>query len=145
MRNFLLILLLLTTICPLCGQDNYWNTNVSQYNNSMNVVAAIRYNGIVQNSTDLELAAFCGDELRGNMRIQYNANVYIAFITIYGDKSVQITFKVYDHSILEFSQFCFKLHSPSPLNVITSKSTKTGLEGVPIISLDLNVTVVEEA
>ena len=103
MRNFLLILLLLTTICPLCGQDNYWNTNVSQYNNNMTVVAAIRYNGIVQNSTDLELAAFCGDELRGNMRIQYNANadVYIAVITIHGDKSVQITFKVYDHSIKE--------------------------------------------
>ena len=68
----------------------------------MNVTAVVNIDGEELESTSYEVAAFCGDELRGNTVLEYRSSRerYFAFMTIYGNSSDILTFKVYDHTLM---------------------------------------------
>ena len=79
--------------------SKYWHPDLHLYPNTMNMITEVKVDGELQNSTLLEVGAFCGDELRGSGRIQYNAAVdkYIAYISVMGETDDQIKFRLYDH------------------------------------------------
>jgi len=82
------------------GSGTHWNPDISLYSDNMSVVAEIHIDGVVQTSTDIEIGAFCDDEVRGSRRVEYKGtpfDKYVAFLTIYGESNDNITFKVYDH------------------------------------------------
>ena len=80
---------------------NHWTPDDSQYADNMTLTAVIQINGVEQQSTDLEVGAFCGDECRGSEMPTYffPTQRYIVQLTVFGENGDQITFKLYDHSL----------------------------------------------
>jgi len=81
----------------------YWDENdVVIYESTMNVFAFININDQLQDRADLEIAAFCGDELRDIARPVFATKPqrYVTVFTIQGNEEANqtITFKLYDHS-----------------------------------------------
>ena len=91
------------TIKPMGEIENHWVPDESLYANNMSVIGLIQIDGVDQNSTSLEIGAFCGEEVRGSQIIQHipALDKYLVFLTIHGDSSDEISFKLYDHSIGE--------------------------------------------
>lgn len=88
----------------LNGQSqNHWIPNETLYPNTMSLIGVVEVDGEEQRGTHIEIAAFCGDELRGSRRTQNviveDAGIdrYIVFLTIYGNDNDVISFKMYDH------------------------------------------------
>ena len=79
----------------------YWTPDPSLYANNMTVISTIAIDGVEQSDFNLELGAFCGDEVRGSGKLQYvgsPANRYECFLMVYGNAGDNITFKLYDHA-----------------------------------------------
>ena len=84
----------------------YWNENeVVNYGNTMVIGAIITIDGVSQDHrADLEVAAFCGNELRGVTRpyFEVSTNTYMIDLHVQGEgvenKIETIHFELYDHS-----------------------------------------------
>ena len=84
----------------------YWNENeVVNYGNTMVIGAIITIDGVSQDHrADLEVAAFCGNELRGVTRpyFEVSTNTYMIDLLVQGEGDVNkietIHFELYDHS-----------------------------------------------
>ena len=80
--------------------EKHWDYT-GNYENSMTVECTIIIDDVTQERTDLELAAFCGNELRGVAKPQKyqtasNEYLYLTALTIGGNDGERIDFKVYD-------------------------------------------------
>ena len=93
----------------LFGQadDHYWHTDYTLYSNNLSIRVMIFIDGVEQRNENIEIAAFCGDELRGNERTKHvkgsnptygEVDSYLAALTVIGNDGDVITFKLYDHS-----------------------------------------------
>ena len=78
---------------------NHWTPNSTPYENNMTLTGIVRIDGVEQQTTAIEVGAFCGEECRGSARLTYFSPTqhYIVQILIYGNNGDQITFKLYDH------------------------------------------------
>lgn len=78
----------------------HWNTNTQQYSANMTVTAIIKVDDIIQNASNLEVGAFCGNECRGTKRAKYHpeCGLFIAIFNVYGENDDLIKFKLYDHN-----------------------------------------------
>ena len=82
-------------------KSKYWFPDQTLYPNNMTVISTIAIDGVEQSDFNLELGAFCGDEVRGSGKLQYvgaPANRYECFLMVYGNAGDNITFKLYDHA-----------------------------------------------
>ena len=87
--------------CATVELPYYWTPDPSLYANNMTVISTIAIDGVEQSDFNLELGAFCGDEVRGSGKLQYvgsPANRYECFLMVYGNAGDNITFKLYDHA-----------------------------------------------
>lgn len=110
MRKNLILLTLFTIMASaLFGQadDYYWHTDYTLYSNNLSIRVMIFIDGVEQRNENIEIAAFCGDELRGNERTVHvtgnnptygEVDSYLAALTVIGNDGDVITFKLYDHS-----------------------------------------------
>ena len=105
MKRKLTFLMLFMAFCSMISLgQNHWNPDTYAYNSSMTGDVIVYIDGIEQRTADLEVGAFCGDELRGSNKLKYtnipplNVDVYNASLTIYGESGNEITFKLYDHN-----------------------------------------------
>ena len=83
------------------GEDYYWDPDETLYPNNMSITAVVEIDGEEQRTTDIEIGAFCGDEVRGSNRLKYEDGVldrYFLYITIYGESGDDISFRIYDHA-----------------------------------------------
>ena len=82
-------------------QGLHWAVeNPTQYQDPLIVYAGVTLDGTVQTNTNLELGAFCGDEVRGSVKLQLQAgiNKVIAYLSVYSNNPNDIiTFKLYNH------------------------------------------------
>ena len=81
--------------------ETYWTPNETLYPDNMTAITTVEIDGVEQATEDIEIGAFCGDELRGSGRLQYvdePANRYECFLMLHGKAGDIITFKVYDHA-----------------------------------------------
>ena len=81
----------------------HWTLVHGQYANNMTLLGVILFDGVEQRSTDLEVGAFCGDEVRGIGKATYCPPVdrYILPLMVYGNDDDVITFKLYDPNVEE--------------------------------------------
>ena len=100
-RTFILTFFMM--FCSLAfGQNTDWgDVNPYDYENSMTVVSFINVNGGEQSGDNLEVGAFCGNEMRGKASIKKVQGptwaFHLAYITIYGNADGEtISFKLYD-------------------------------------------------
>ena len=80
------------------AEVNHWNPNYQAYENNMAVTAVVEMNDEEILSENYELAAFANGECRGSIQLQYVDVVdrYIAFLTIAGDDTAELTFGLYN-------------------------------------------------
>ncbi len=80
--------------------SNYWNPNTTHYSSSMTIIGVVEVESVEQRSSNIEIGAFCGNELRGSQRLYYEQDIdrYYLYLMIYGETNDVITFKLYDHS-----------------------------------------------
>ena len=78
---------------------NHWTPNSTPYENNMTLTGVVRIDGIEQQTTALEVGAFCGEEWRGSARLAFfpPTQRYVVQIVISGNSGDQITFRLYDH------------------------------------------------
>ena len=105
MKKKTFILTFFMMFCSLVfGQNTGWgNVNPYDYPSSMTAVSYISIDGETQTNANLELGAFCGDEMRGKASLkkvgQDGNERHLAYITIYGNADGEtISFKLYDNS-----------------------------------------------
>ena len=102
MKRKLSFLTLLLIFCSTMFGQSHWTVNENTYNASMTVLSYVEIYGEPQNDASdasLEIAAFCGDEVRGVANLKYNQfyDAYAVLMLIYGDTPNElITFKLYD-------------------------------------------------
>ena len=108
-RNLILLTLFTLIVSALFGQadDHYWHTDYTLYSNNLNMRVMVFIDEVEQRNENIEIAAFCGDELRGNERTVHvtgnnptygEVDSYLAALTVIGNDGDEITFKLYDHS-----------------------------------------------
>ena len=81
----------------------HWTLVPGQYADNMTLLGVILLNGEEQRSTELEVGAFCGTEVRGVGKASYCPPVdrYILPLMVYGNNEDVITFKLYDPNLDE--------------------------------------------
>ena len=89
MKKRLTFITLLMLFCSTMFGQGYWG-NVPNYESTMTLFGTVQINGEDQNRTDLEIAAFCGDELRGVTQPIKYGNKYVLVFTIGGLESYEI-------------------------------------------------------
>lgn len=99
----MLFLFLMVMGLQVCTQAQTHWTPTTGYESTMSVKGIIIIDGVEQNSTNLEIGAFCGDECRGAKKAALFpiTNQYTVNISIAGNSGDLITFRIYDHSIDE--------------------------------------------
>ena len=96
------ILMFLMMFCSFGFGQNHWNQGVdgNSFPDHLNVIATVHIDEELQGgqNSNLELAAFCGDELRGVATLVYEEGLgkSLAYLMLYGKEGDQITFRVYD-------------------------------------------------
>ena len=82
------------------GFTSHWIPNSSDYEENMPITAVVEIDGVEQQSTLLELGAFCGEECRGSQMPLYfePTQRYIYQMTVFGEEGDEITFRLYDHT-----------------------------------------------
>jgi hypothetical protein len=118
----------------MLAQTNHWTPQSSGFENNMTLTGVIQINGVEQQSTALEVGAFCGTECRGSalpMLFPVTGR-YVVFLTIFGGGGDQFTFKLYDHN----QGMELNLQSP---NAVTFNPDGLGSVGNPYV---LNFTAV---
>lgn len=71
--------------------DNFDGTN-------MTILGQLKIDGEFA-TENIEIGAFCGDEVRGRALIRKNGSVYLFFLTVYGNANDVINLRFYDHSV----------------------------------------------
>lgn len=106
---------LLLLICVSSGWlfANHWTPNDSDYEDNMTLTGIVQINGVEQQSTTLEVGAFCGEECRGSGYLTYffPTQRYVVQLLIFGEVGDQLTFKLYDNN----SGQELSLASPDPM------------------------------
>lgn len=111
MKRFVLTIIALVLFGSLHAQGHYWTPITgNQYN--MYVFGVILIDNVEQQSTLLEVGAFCGDECRGSAFAEFfpPTQQYVVTLTILSNvvSGETITFRLYDHTtnqILESSNY----------------------------------------
>lgn len=79
-------------------KHRHWNPDIHKYAMNMSVAALIAIDGEVQSNENLEVGAFCNGEVRGSACPIYHEplGAYIVMLTVHGEDSDDIVFKLYD-------------------------------------------------
>ncbi|MCR5659729.1 MAG: leucine-rich repeat protein [Bacteroidales bacterium] len=86
-------------VANFSSSTNYWEPEISQYEDNMTFTCVLQLDGVEQYTTMLEVGAFCGEECRGSQRATYFAptNRYIIQMTVFGEVNDVISFRLFDH------------------------------------------------
>lgn len=85
-----------TTLANITPEDNFYRPEDQRYADNMTVTAVLEVDGEEVRSEAYEVAAFCGDECRGSVRLIYVEPVdrYVAFLTVFGETGETIEFRL---------------------------------------------------
>ena len=99
-RAFVLLMACFASIVMSAQQLHWTPVDEGLYSGSTGIIAVVQIDGVEQTSTQMELAAFCGDECRGTAFTSEFpiTHRYLAMLNVYGENGNELTFKAYDHS-----------------------------------------------
>lgn len=101
-RKIVILIASILLLGSIQAQENHYNvTDIHAFQTHMLVVAQIYLNGVEQSSSDIEIGAFVGDEVRGSDRVgpHTSHNYNRAHIDVYyTNTNESVQFKLYDHS-----------------------------------------------
>ena len=94
-----------TTMENVTTEDNIFQPADGDFADNMTVTAVLELDGEELQSEEYELAAFVGDECRGSVKLMYvePVNRYVAFLTVFGEPSETLYFRLTDGTQTELS------------------------------------------
>lgn len=94
-----------TTVENVTTENNVFQPAGGKFADNMTLTAVLELDGEELRSDDYELAAFVGDECRGSVKLIYvePVNRYVAFLTIFGEPSETLYFRLTDGTQTELS------------------------------------------
>ena len=79
-----------------------WTANANRFPNTMTLTSVVLSGSVEQQSNQIEIDAFCGDECRGSAMLksfpQISNHPYLGFLVVYGDSNESISFRIFDHA-----------------------------------------------
>ena len=98
-KSLFILLIILGLNVSAKAQNYYFDKPVGSLDgNNMTVYGQLKIDGEFADE-NIEIGAFCGDEVRGRAFIKKNGSVYLFFLTVYGNTNDLINLKFYDHSL----------------------------------------------
>ena len=101
-RKIVILIASILLLGSMQAQENHYNvTDIHAFQTHMLVVAQIYLNGVEQSSSNIEIGAFVGDEVRGSDRVgpHTSHNYNRAHIDVYYTNTGEsVQFRLYDHS-----------------------------------------------
>ena len=99
-RKLILFVVSLLFLGSVSAQENHWSFNVNDYSDNMPFIGKVSIDGVVQNSSDIEVASFVGDQVRSVDRLfEILPGEYFAWIQIaYSSLNETVSFKIYNHA-----------------------------------------------
>lgn len=94
-----------TTMENVTTEDNIFQPADGDFADNMTITAVLELDGEELQSEEYELAAFVGDECRGSVKLMYvePVNRYVAFLTVFGEPSETLYFRLTDGTQTEMS------------------------------------------
>lgn len=94
-----------TTMENVTTENNIFQPADENFADNMTITAVLELDGEELRSDDYELDAFVGDECRGSVRLMYvePVNRYVAFLTVFGEPSETLNFRLTDGTQTELS------------------------------------------
>ena len=94
-----------TTMENVTTEDNIFQPADGDFADNMTITAVLELDGEELQSEEYELAAFVGDECRGSVKLMYvePVNRYVAFLTVFGEPSETLYFRLTDGTQTELS------------------------------------------
>jgi len=98
-KQFVLTISLLIFLFSGAMAQMKWSNPTGVYSGNMTIMAVVILDNVELRSDMLEVGAFYGEECRGTIMTEYVADFdkYLCFLMVYGETSIPLTFKVYDH------------------------------------------------
>ena len=145
MKKVLLVFMLSVLCSVTFAQENHWTGPDSHsYFTNMAFIGKVAINGEIQNTADIEIAAFVVDTCRASARLRtftQTPDQYWAFLTIYYTVAGEpLTFKIYYHGKEFEVDGCIATMGDNTVDVVTAGSM--GTFGTPVI-LDFSVRLFE--
>ena len=98
-KSLFILLIILGLNFSAKAQNYYFDKPVDSFDgNNMTVYGQLKIDGEFADE-NIEIGAFCGDEVRGRAFIKKNGSVYLFFLTVYGNTNDLINLRFYDHSL----------------------------------------------
>ena len=107
MKKAFLMIVAVLLLCGMASAQQHYTFNVHAWENNMPVTTQIQIDGVQQTSTQIELGAFVGDEIRGSVRIGTGTISDQAWLQVYYNESGEtVSFKIYDHATGDEYAYC---------------------------------------
>ena len=107
MKKTFLMIVTARLLCGMASAQQHYTFNVHAWENNMPVTTQIQIDGVQQTSTQIELGAFVGDEIRGSVRIGTGTISDQAWLQVYYNESGEtVSFKIYDHATGDEYAYC---------------------------------------
>ena len=98
-KSFFVLLIILGLNVSAKAQNYYFDKPVeSSDGNNMTVFGQLKIDGEFADE-NIEIGAFCGDEVRGRAFIRKQGSMYLFFLMVYGNANDEIELHFYDHSV----------------------------------------------
>ena len=93
------------TVTNVTEENSFFTPNTDDFSDNMLVTAVINMDGQELRSEDYEIAAYVGNECRGNVRLMYVEpfDRYVAFLLVFGEAEEEIHFVLTDGNDVAWS------------------------------------------
>ena len=137
-RKLLLIIASLFAFGSINAQENHWYMNSYDYADARPFIGKVLMNGEIQSTTDIEIAAFVGEQVRAVSRLVEIApsvlpgQYFIWFNIKYNNSGEAVTFKIYDHATeTEYDNYTATVGG-NPVSIVTGMDNP-GSPSVPVM------------
>ena len=137
-QKLLAFILSFLFIGSINAQESHWSMNSYDYPDARPFIGKVMINGVLQSTTNIEIAAFVGEQVRAVGRLveiapdKLPGEFFVWFNIKYHNAGEAVAFKIYDHvSESEFDNYTATV-SGSPVTIVTGMDNP-GSPRVPVM------------
>lgn len=137
-QKLLAFILSFLFIGSINAQESHWSMNSYDYPDARPFIGKVMINGVLQSTTNIEIAAFVGEQVRAVGRLveiapdKLPGEFFVWFNIKYNTSGEAVTFKIYDHvSGNEYDNYTATV-SGNPVTIVTGMDNP-GAPRVPVM------------
>ena len=144
-RKLLLLVALLLAIGSINAQD-HWSMDSGEYADARPFTGQVLIDNVAQTSTDIEVAAFVGNQVRAVKRLTqgppFAGGIYVIQFNIkFTTAGEAVSFKIYDHVTLVEYDNCTVTLSGGPVSITTGMDNPGSVTAPVILNFSTTTTL----